>query len=333
MQKIILDTDPGVDDAMAIAFAFCHPDIELLALTTVFGNVGVTLATQNAQYILDIIGATDVVVAAGASAPLVQSPLPPADFVHGIDGLGNCYPTPPVALNKHAQHSVLSPLSAADYIIEQSRAQPGEITVVAVGPLTNIAQALRKEPKLPSLVKELIIMGGTVEEPGNVTPIAEANFLNDPHAADQVLSADWPATIIGLDVTHRIMIGDSHLAHLRDRGGSVGDLIWRASRFYVDFYTQKGAASGSEEPSCAMHDAAAVAYLLMPEVFSVVRGAARVVDSGVAVGLLALDRKGYQYTLRHWQGRPQSTGACMDVNAGRVREVFLDTIVDYHSAL
>lgn len=332
MFKVILDTDPGVDDAMAIAYALCHPDIELLALTTVFGNVGVDLSTRNAQFVLDSFGAERVAVARGAAVPLQQKPLPPADFVHGADGLGNCYPAQVPEYASGKRHATLDQRDAADYIIEQARAQPGEITLIAVGPLTNIAVALSREPLLPSLIRELIIMGGTVEEPGNVSPVAEANFLNDPHAADAVFAADWPATAVGLDVTHRILIGDSHLAELRNKGGMTGDFIWRVSRFYVDFYTHKGAAQDGQEPSCAMHDAAAIAYLLMPEAFTVVRGAARVVDEGVAVGQLAIDRKGYQYSLEHWRNRPTSSGATMAVQADSVRRAFLDTIIQHHIA-
>ena len=235
MHQVILDTDPGVDDTMAIAYALCHPDIELLALTSIFGNISVQLATRNAQFVLDQLQATNVAVAAGASVPLVQQALPHADFVHGADGLGNCYPTAGVTLNQVARHSQLQALNAADFIVEQARARPGEITVVAIGPLTNIALALAREPALPGMIKQLIVMGGTVEEPGNVSPVAEANFLNDPHAADQVLGADWPATVVGLDVTHKILLGDSHLSELRTRAGIAGDLIWRTSRFYIDF--------------------------------------------------------------------------------------------------
>lgn len=337
MQKIILDTDPGCDDAMAIAYAFCHPQIDLLALTTVFGNINVGYSTRNAQFILEELGATTVAVARGASVPSVQTPLPPADFVHGADGIGNFYPgsTPDkpaanaIALNPDARHSVVEELDAADFIIASARANPGQITLVAIGPLTNIAEAYRRDPELPSLVAGLVIMGGTVDEPGNVTPVAEANFFNDPHAADSLMAADWPMTLIGLDVTHKIMIGDSSLKKLGDLASQTGKLIWESSRFYVDFYTSKGAAKGAKEPECAMHDAAAIAYVLMPDAFEVQSGAARVIPDGMAAGQLALDRKGYDYATPFWQGRP-ATHACMAVDAPRVREHFLSAIIDHH---
>jgi len=199
MHKIILDTDPGVDDAMAIAYAFCHPDIKLLGLTTVFGNINIDYATRNAMFILDQLGARDVAVAKGAAVPRERSPQPPADFVHGADGIGNQYPgstpTSPAkdsaTLNQSARHATIETLDAADFIIDAARSAPGEITLVAVGPMTNIAEALTREPQLPKLVRQLVIMGGAVDEPGNVSPVAEANFLNDPHAADHVFSVDF----------------------------------------------------------------------------------------------------------------------------------------------
>ena len=339
MHKIILDTDPGVDDAMAIAYAFLHPDIELLALTTVFGNINIDFATRNAQFILDTLGATDVAVAKGAAIPSVQSPLPHAEFVHGLDGIGNIYPGSTSAsaaqdnmtLRPTARHRDIEALDAADYIIAAAKAQPGEITLVAVGPLTNIYEAFRREPTLPSLVAGLVVMGGTLDEPGNVSPLAEANFFNDPHAADALMSADWPMTVVGLDVTHRIMVKDTDLQGLKSSAGKTGALIWSSSRFYVDFYMNKGAAKGigATEPQCAMHDAAAVAYVLLPDAFVTSAGPARVVPDGMAAGQLALDEKGYNYALPYWQDRPD-TQVCVQVDSERVREHFLSSLIEHH---
>jgi len=201
MIPMIIDTDPGVDDAMAIAYALSHPDIELLALTTVFGNTHLEATTRNACWLLDQFGAASVDVARGAALPMAQGPLPHAEFVHGADGVGNAYPSEPVVLNPSARHARIQESSAAEYIVSAARARPGEIALVAIGPLTNIAAALALEPSLPSLVHSLVIMGGTLDEPGNVSPAAEANFFNDPHAGDSILAADWPATLVGLDVT------------------------------------------------------------------------------------------------------------------------------------
>jgi len=326
---VILDTDPGVDDSMAIALALCHPDIELIALTTVFGNVSVAQSTRNAQYVLDVFGARDVVVAKGLGEPIVQEPLPHSESVHGDDGLGNTY-EPSRELQAEAAHASLHELSAPEYIIAQAKRRPGEITLIAVGPLSNVARALQLEPALPTLLRSLIIMGGCLDEPGNVTPVAEANFLNDPHAADQVLAVEWPAVVIGLDVTHKIMLTDTHLAHLRDNAGETGKLLWESSRFYVDFYVNKGAAQGGVEPACAMHDAAAVLYLLMPDAFQLVTGASRVVDSGMAAGQLTCNRKGYTYALPHWADVTRTTGIAMQVDDAAGRTEFLNCLCTNH---
>jgi len=300
-----------------------------MALTTVFGNVSVEQSTLNAQYVLDVLGASDVDVARGLGIPIEQAPLPHSESVHGDDGLGNCYDASR-ELNAAAAHANVHALSAPEYIIEQAKRYPGEITLIAVGPLSNVAKALELDPSLPSLLSSLIIMGGSLDEPGNVTPVAEANFLNDPHAADQVLAVEWPAVVIGLDVTHRIMVTDTHLGYLRDNAGKTGKLLWDSSRFYVDFYVKKGAAQNQDEPACAMHDAAAVLYLLMPECFQLVKGASRVVNSGIAVGQLTCDRKGYTYMKPYWETATRTTGIAMGVNDDAVRTEFLESVCKHH---
>ncbi|MBX2835632.1 MAG: nucleoside hydrolase [Gammaproteobacteria bacterium] len=327
--KVILDTDPGVDDTMAIAYALCHPDIELLALTTVFGNTNVEQTTLNAQYVLNLFGAMEVEVAKGASKPCVQAPRDTAESVHGADGLGNCFPkNGQLLLHAGAAHASLATASAAEYIVQMARQNPAEITLVAVGPLTNLRDALAIEPDLPDLLKEVIVMGGTVLEPGNVSPVAEANFLSDPHAADQIMAADWPLTVVGLDVTHKILIGNQQLSQLCDEAGVIGEFIWQSSRFYVDFYASRRGAAYDDQPACAMHDAAAIAYLLMPDAFEVHTGAARVVDEGIAVGQFVLDTKGYDYALTHWKERHNNVSACMRADSERVLADFLSTLIN-----
>jgi len=318
LKKIVLDTDPGIDDAQAIAFAMAHPGIELLGLTSVFGNASIDVTTSNAVLLTELFGHPGLPVARGAGIPLVQDLLPPADFVHGADGLGN--------LDLPAPSGETLGESAAEYIVRLTSEHPGEITLVAVGPLTNIAQAVELDPMLPDRVSELIVMGGTVDEPGNVTPLAEANFYNDPHAADQVLGQNWPVTVIGLDVTHQILLTDSDLAQLRDAGGDVGKFLWESSRFYVDFYTSKGAASDAPEPSCAMHDASALVYAVRPDLFDRVSGGARVITEGMAAGQLALDRKRYDYARADWADRPDCFAA-MQVRADEVKAEFIGTLV------
>lgn len=317
--SLIIDTDPGVDDAMAIALACAHPQIELLGLTTVFGNVSVELATRNALSILQQFGFPGIPVAKGAAVPLQQVPLQHPDFVHGKDGLGNIDLPAPDG-RAHAS-------DAADFIIEQASARPGRITLVAVGPLTNVAVALQRDPKLPQKLEKLVVMGGALDEPGNVSPVAEANFLGDPHAADQVFAVEWPATIVGLDVTHKVLLFDSDMDVLQQRSSTYGDLLRRSSRFYIDFYTSTGAARDYPEPGCAMHDAAAVVCAIHPELFDTVSGGVRVIEDGVAAGQLTMNRKDYRYLLDHWHGRPPAA-ACMDVQIEAVKTCFINSLCD-----
>ncbi len=325
MHKIIIDTDPGIDDAQAIAFAIAHPKIDLLGLSTVFGNADIDNTSRNALKLLEIFARPDIPVVKGASKPLVQKRLPAPDFVHGVDGLGN--------LNLDKPTINVANERAADFIVRMANEQPGEITVVAVGPLTNIALAVGQDPTLASKLKQLIVMGGTVQQAGNVSPLAEANFLGDPHAADIVCAHDWPLKIIGLDVTLEVMLSDEHLACLRDNAGQTGKLIWDSSRFYVDFYTADQNQAGVESPvrQCAMHDASAVVCVVEESAFEFISGGARVIPEGMAIGQLALNQKassGIEYAVPHWQSRPL-VQAAMRVDADRVRNTFLNTLINH----
>jgi inosine-uridine nucleoside N-ribohydrolase len=190
-QKIILDCDPGIDDALAIAFAVGHPGLELCGITTVAGNVGLDLTTSNAQRVCEFIGAAGTPVTPGSPAPLLRPPMD-ARHVHGDTGLGGARLPPPTA-RPSGGHAI-------DYLIETIGAAPGEITLVATGPLTNIALAVHREPRLVSQVRDFVIMGGSAGR-GNVTPTAEFNIATDPEAAAIVFRAGWTVTMVGLDVT------------------------------------------------------------------------------------------------------------------------------------
>ena len=192
MRRIILDTDPGIDDALALFLALASPEVQLEAITTVSGNVDVTLTTYNALTLLELAGRTDIPVARGSDRPLIRRPFNAA-FVHGDNGLGGLQ-LPEPRIQPVAEHAV-------DVIIEKILAAPGEITLVTIGPLTNIALALRREPRIAQQVREVVIMGGALRVPGNDTPAAEFNIYVDPHAAHIVLHAGWPIRLVSLDVT------------------------------------------------------------------------------------------------------------------------------------
>jgi inosine-uridine nucleoside N-ribohydrolase len=195
-RKVIIDTDPGVDDALAIFLALASPEINVIGLTTVFGNAHTSTTTRNALSLLELAGRNDIAVAMGASEPLASEYVGPPIHVHGPDGQGNANVKPP------ALKAINTPAPA--WIYELASAAPGEVTILALGPLTNLALAVQQYPDLPALVDEVVVMGGNALGPGNASPAAESNMLHDPEAADIVFGERWRTTMIGLDVTHKV---------------------------------------------------------------------------------------------------------------------------------
>jgi purine nucleosidase len=245
---IILDCDPGIDDALAIAFAHGHPELNLIGITTVAGNVGLAKTTQNALAVAEFVGAKGTPVAAGCATPLVR-PAREARDVHGESGLGGA------KLPEPAQQPIDS--HAIDYIIDTVRAAPGEITLVATGPLTNIALAVRREPRLVHWVKDFVIMGGSSGR-GNVTPAAEYNIWADPEAAAAVFGAGWTVHVLGLDVTLKTGASPAILARMGGLGALGNELLLPALNQY---------RSVSEPGGPAVHDVCAVVYVAEPGLF------------------------------------------------------------------
>lgn len=326
MKKIIIDTDPGIDDAMAILFALAAPlssnrpvrgyqyDIDVIGLTTIFGNVSTALATQNALHLLELAGRTDIPVAPGAARPLVQPFRGAAAAVHGVDGLGNTNPRPPTA----AHHR----LGAAHFIVETIMAHPGEVTLVPIGPLTNIALALLLEPQIVANVAEVVIMGGAATVNGNVNPAAEANIYNDPHAADLVFSARWPMTMVGLDVTTKVTMDRAYLASLELPGRWTGRYINDICQFYLAFHQQAHLIDAAHT-----HDPSAIAYLLAPSLFQTIQGPIRVLTEGVGKGQTLMDRRSHWARATEWSGlRP--VNVCVDVDEAGLLALYREVIQD-----
>lgn len=243
-QKVIIDTDPGIDDAMAIHYACADPRLEVLGLTTVFGNVWVEQATRNALYLAEQ-AAYPMVVAEGAAKPLVMAPNDPSHYVHGDEGFGD--------LPAMTPRGTIDPRPAHEYIADTCRAHPGEVVLCPIGPLTNIAKLLDHDPEVAGLVKKVVIMGGAVSVPGNVSDYAEANIWNDPHAADRVFAADWPVEMIGLDITQKIRCRAEDFEGLIATAPEIGRFLHEISGFYINFY--HGVVG---EYVCLMHDPTAV---------------------------------------------------------------------------
>lgn len=270
-EKIILDVDVGIDDAMAILFATASPELELVGVTTVFGNSTIEDSTKNALYLLERSG-LKVPVARGAAVPLVAAPQPPVDFVHGANGLGNV-PVPEPSRER------LSALSAAEFILQQSRRYPGEITLVPVGRMTNIALAVRMDPSLPERIRRVVLMGGAFETHGTVSPVAGANTFGDPHAADIVYQADWDVTAIGSDVTRQVRLNESDLKELAATNPVAGGFIRDMTKFYLDFHRSTGVTGGFY-----IHDPSALMYIVKPSLYTTKKAAIRVATEGLAAG-------------------------------------------------
>lgn len=293
MLDIIYDTDPGIDDAMALLFLVRSRAVRLRAITTVFGNATIDTCTTNALALAERFG-TDAPVAKGAAGPLVGQAEPPPTFVHGENGLGN------VPLPSPTRH--VDPRPAHRLIIDLVRAEPGKITLVAVGRMTNLALALREAPEVAGLVKGVVIMGGAFGRnghTGNVTPVAEANIWGDPLAADEVLAGRWPVTMAGLDVTQETVMTDAWLADLARTAGEDGQFIREISAFYQDFHRQSVGIDGFY-----VHDSSAVAAAIAPELFAGETGAIRVVTEGIAFGQTILKPDGRTYPPGAWDNRP-----------------------------
>ncbi|MEM9046965.1 MAG: nucleoside hydrolase [Pseudomonadota bacterium] len=252
-RKILIDTDPGIDDAMAIVYALSDPELELLGLTTVFGNVPVEQGTRNALALVKHLN-VDVPVAEGAARPLEQTPAPHPDFVHGKDGFGG------VALPE--SDNAVHPNDAADFIIDTIRAYPGEVTLVPVGPLTNIAEAIRRDPGIAELVRMVVIMGGAYARGGNVTEFAEANIWQDPHAAEIVFATNWPMIMVGLNVTEQVQCTQPDFDVLGMIKPVSGAFLRDAVKFYIAFHRERVGVDG-----CFLHDPSAVIAAIAPDLF------------------------------------------------------------------
>jgi len=222
-RKVIIDTDPGTDDAMAIMLALNSPEIDVRALTVVPGNVTAAQGLENALRMVSLANRCDIVVAAGAQHPMFQK-LITAEFWHGKNGLANIELPP--------SKCKVDPRWGPDLIIEMVHANPHEITLVPIGPLTNIALALEKDPSIVPLVKEVVIMGGSISG-GNVNAAAEANIYNDPDAAQIVFQAGWPLTMVGLDVGDKTLLTRKHIEALKKNPGPVSDFIYKVADFLI----------------------------------------------------------------------------------------------------
>ncbi|MCH2250679.1 MAG: nucleoside hydrolase [Cognatishimia sp.] len=270
MTKIIIDTDPGIDDAMAIFYAAAAEEIDLLGLTAIFGNVTVDMATRNALRLVEAAG-LGIPVARGAEKPLEMPHIKPSAHVHGDEGFGDI----PAATPKGKAIEE----TAAEFLVRMAREHKGELVLCPIGPLTNIALAIQADPKFASNVDRIVLMGGSYKEGGNITPYAEANIYHDPHAAEVVFASGAKVEMVGLDVTHQILCTKEDFAAMAEAAPKLGGMLQDMSHFYLKFYETVGKFDG-----CSLHDPAAVIACTHPHLFTPEPVAITVVTSGEEIG-------------------------------------------------
>lgn len=276
-RTIVIDTDPGQDDAVALLLALASPELEVAGVTAVAGNVSLPLTARNARIVCELAGRPDVPVYAGADRPLVR-PLITAEYVHGRTGLdGADLPEPTMPLQ--AEH-------AADFLVRLLRESlPGTVTLCPLGPLTNVALALQRAPEVAGRIREIVLMGGGFSEGGNTTPAAEFNIYVDPQAADLVFSSGVPLTMLPLDATHQALIKRRHLERLRGLGTRVGEAVAGWLEFFERYDVEKYGMEGGP-----LHDPCVIAYLLRPEIFAGRRCNVRIeTTSELTMGMTVVD--------------------------------------------
>lgn len=297
---VILDTDPGVDDALALLYLRARPELKLLAITTVFGNADVETTTRNALYLRQRLS-LGAPVHGGAAAPLSGPRGASPVHVHGQNGLGDLdlgrFVAPPS-----------DPGPAHERIVEAVRAHPGVVTLVAIGPLTNLALALRAAPEIASQVAEVVIMGGAFDR-GNVTPYAEANLHNDPEAAAEVLNAGWPVTLVPLDATMSCVLPNTAAAILTETAGDGGRLAHDVSRGYAAAYAKYEGLDG-----CVLHDVVALAWLVRPDLFQAYEGPVTITLAG--------ERRGQSLRTE----APSNVRTCLAADGPALATHFIETL-------
>lgn len=280
MRPLVVCCDTGIDDAIALLYLAAQPEVRLMGVGSVHGNTTALQAAANSRKVLDLAGRDDVPVVVGAATPLAQ-PLEIATFVHGEDGLGG-HGGPVEAIPPHGE-------STAEMIVRLARAHPGELTVLALGPATNLALAVMLEPDLPRLLRSVVVLGGALDVPGNITPWADANFAHDPEAADLVLAAGLPLTLVGLSVTQPAHVDGAWLDALAAAADPRARFATQILDFYVGFYTRMFGAR-----IATLHDALAAALVLDPELATYEHIPVGVeLARGLTRGMTLVDRRGF----------------------------------------
>jgi purine nucleosidase len=303
--RIIIDTDPGVDDALTFLLALASPEIKLEALTTVHGNTNIENTTRNALAVLELAEASHIPVAKGTSLPLLVPLHVSGHEVHGQSGIGNSILPEPKS-KPIDQHAI-------DYLIERILAEPDQITLFPIGPLTNLALAIRKEPRITKALKELVIMGGSIRAGGNITLAAEFNIHADPHAAHIVFQSGIPITLIPLDATYKCLLTSEDVERLNKIKSPIARFVRDATAVYMDFYKKYEGFNG-----CALHDPLTLAVIFAPELFTFENYFVDVdISGGLSMGNTLAD-------LMKVSKKPANIKVAMDVRGRDFIELFLE---------
>ena len=308
MRKVIIDCDPGQDDAVALFLAMSAPDeLDILGVTTVAGNVPLELTQRNARMMCDIAGRNDLPVYAGCERPMVLEPIT-AEYIHGntgIDGVDVFEPDTPLQQD-HAVDFIIDTLLAAE---------KGTVTLIPTGPMTNVATAIQREPAILDSIQDIVAMGGAMREGGNRSPSAEFNVLVDPHAADIVYNSGKPVTALGLDVTHQVLSTRERVARMREVGNAVATATADMLSFFHRYDTKKYGSEGAP-----LHDPCTIAWLLRPELFATKRCNLSVEkDSELTLGHTAVD-------FWHVTDRPHNVDWAYEVDADGFYDLLIERL-------
>ena len=305
-KRILFDTDPGIDDACAILLALASPELSIEGLSIVHGNCSLDQATMNALAVLELANAAHIPVARGCELPLVQPSLL-APETHGETGLGYARLTAPRA-RPIGQHAI-------DFLIERILAAPGDITLVAIGPLTNVALAIRQEPRIVRALEEIIVMGGALRHEGNTTALAEFNTYVDPHAAHIVYHAGIPATLVPLDVTYQCILTPGDVSRLLQTDSPITRFVADATRFYMEFHDEYQKIEG-----CVINDPLALALTFDPELCTYQYLSVEVdLSGGISMGKTVADFYNYGK-------KPANMRVALGVRARDFMDLFVERI-------
>lgn len=315
-KKIIIDTDPGIDDAMAIFVALQSPEVQVIGITTIYGNVYTTLATRNALHLLEVAGRTDIPVAEGSHVTITKgTKLRIADFVHGVDGLGNQNFPPPKG--KPIEQS------AAAFLVEQASLYPGKVTVVALGPLTNIALATQLDPAFAKNIGQIILLGGAFAVNGNVNPAAEANIFGDPDAADMVFTCGADILAMGINVTHQVVLTDADRETLAMSNGKFAQYLCKILDVYFSYHHDAYSTKG-----VYLHDPAVLVAAVNPSLFTYMEGVVRVQTNGITRGLTILYNKQKRFgEVTEWCDKP-TVKVAVTVDAPTVVKLVMERLIE-----